>query len=192
MTMKNSQHTENERSPLEVPQQFVTELFDELLEDDSLHNNLSVDDLHAFRISKEDSQTRGHGHIIIVGEPRQIQLVPAALQPTELSRVYDITYLEIGDGSLQRYQPTPSWVCRDREQTYRRALDIYIDEERDLGADGKTPFRRFSDRFGSWFRNTTGKKSPDRSYVASLMPLKTTREASSDGSVEKQVIWTDR
>lgn len=192
MTMSKSQHTDNERSPLEGPQQFTTKLLDGFLADESSHNYLSVDNLHGCKISKDESETDGHGHIIIVGDSRQIRLVSAALRPTELYRVYDITYLEARDGSLHRYHPTPSWVCRDTQQTYRHALDIYVDEERDLGADGESPFRLFCDRFSVWYRNTTGNATPNRSEVESLLALKTTRVADSDDTTEKQVIWTDR
>lgn len=190
--MTKSHQTDVERSQLEVPQQFVTELLDDILAENNLgHNHLSVDDLHAFAISEAGSETQGNGHLIIVGEAKQIRLVSTILQPTELSRVYEIMYFEMRNGLLYRYHPTPSWTCQDPKQTSRRALDIYIDEERERGADGTSPFKRFYDRFSLWYRSTTGNRPPDRTRVRSMLPLEMTREGGIGGTGETQIIWKE-
>jgi hypothetical protein len=187
---KRTTSQDNEPSLLEPAQQFTTKLLDELpAEDDQPYNHLSMDNLHALVLNQKSSNRYRHGHIIIVGNSRQIQLVSAAIQPTELYRVYDITYLETRGGSLSRHQPTPSWVSQDTQQTCRRALDIYVDEERALGADGESPFTEFCDRLRLWYANATGNKPPGRTKVASVIPPQATRTIRSDGRDKKYVIW---
>ncbi len=190
--MNEPQYTDNERSPLEVSQQFVTRLRNDLLSDENLQQNrLSIEGLHAIEISEEDSEAERHGHIVIVGERERIRLVSIALRPTELTRVYDITYLEMRDESLCQHQPTPSWVRQDTQRQYQSAVNTYVEEERDLGAEGTSSFDRFYRRFRTWYRNTTGNDPPGRSNIASVLPLETNRIATGDGTAGKQVIWED-
>ncbi len=192
--MSNTQSKNNERNPLEVPQQFANELRKSLsVDNESSHSHLSVDDLHGFACkSAGNSDSDKQGNLIIVGRSTQLRLLAVALRPTELCRVYDIMYLQRDNASLHQYQPAPAWAGQDSQQTYRRALEIYVDEERDLGADGKSPFEQFHSRFCRWYSNLMDSPAPDRSNIEALLPLETTKVARDDGSVEKQVIWSKR
>lgn len=190
--MTKLEQSENGHSPLEDAQQLATKLRNELpTESDSSQRHLSVDNLDAVVIPPYDADTYAHGHVIIVGGSTQVRAVFEALRLTDLFRRYDISIFTVHYGSLQRQTTTPPWQRGGSPGDDKYGVDTFVREERKFRTESQTAWKEVYSRYAQWYQNITGDNPPSMSKVASVFTPSVVR-THSDGSTEKQVVWTDR